>query len=64
MVTSLKKISVRYVQIPAAKAKVVRETVLELQAESIVQVWRQGDGVTGDRHKAYKSQESGDNRRN
>ena len=61
MVVTLKKISVRYVKVPAKRAKVVRQTVLELQAESILKANRQGDGVTGEGRKAYESQKSGNN---
>ena len=64
MVTSLKKISVRYVQMPAARAEVVRETVLELQAESILKALRHKDGVNDSKDKTYGEYNSEDNGRN
>ena len=64
MVTSLKKISVRYVQIPEARAEVVRETVLELQAESILKALRHKDGVSIEQKKTYGKNNSEDNGRN
>lgn len=40
MVVTLKKLRVRYVKVPPKRAKVVRQTVLELQAESILKAHR------------------------
>ncbi len=53
MVVSLKTIRVRYVKVPAKKAKVVRQTVLELQAESILRTHRRDNNVTGDNINGY-----------
>ena len=64
MVVSLKTIRVRYVKVPAKKAKVVRQTVLELQAESILRAHRRENGVSGDNTNGYGKQLSEDNGRN
>lgn len=64
MVTNLKKFSMRYVQIPAELAKVLRRMAVELQTESIVRAWRQDNGLTGAVSKTYERPESGDNGRN
>ena len=64
MVTSLKKISVRYVKIPTELAKVLRLMAVELQTESMVRSWRQDSGVSVELPKPYESLESSDNGRN
>ena len=64
MVISLKKIRVRYVELPPKRAKIAQQTVLELQAESILRTHRQGTGVTGENTNGYGKQLSANNGRN
>ncbi len=64
MVVTLKKLRVRYVKVPLKRAKVVRQTVLELQAESILRTHRRENGVSGNNTNGYGKQLSEDNGRN
>ena len=64
MVVSLKTIRVRYLKVPAKKAKVAGQRVLELQAESILRTHRNENSVTVNKTKAYEDDNSADNGRN